>query len=130
MKILVGYEESKVAEEALKVALKQARAFNADLFIVTVLEQSRELQKEDIEAAEDRLEKLKRTHNINDLVCETSASVSFLSPGEYLVEFAQDNNIDEIVIGVKRRSKVGKLVFGSNAQFVILSSPCPVITVT
>jgi nucleotide-binding universal stress UspA family protein len=130
MKILVGYEESKVAEEALKVALQQARAFNADLFIVTVLEQSRELQKEDIEAAEDKLEKLKRTHNINDLVCETSASVSFLSPGEYLVEFAQDNNIDEIVIGVKRRSKVGKLVFGSNAQYVILSAPCPVITVT
>jgi nucleotide-binding universal stress UspA family protein len=130
MKILVGYEESKVAEEALKVALKQARAFNADLFIVTVLEQSLKLQKDDIEAAEDKLEKLKRTHNINDLVCETSASVSFLSPGEYLVEFAQDNNIDEIVIGVKRRSKVGKLVFGSNAQFVILSAPCPVITVT
>jgi nucleotide-binding universal stress UspA family protein len=130
MKILVGYEESRVAEEALKVALKQARAFNAELFIVTVLEQSRELQKDDIEAAEDKLEKLKRTHNINDLVCETSASVSFLSPGEYLVEFAQDNNIDEIVIGVKRRSKVGKLVFGSNAQYVILSAPCPVITVT
>jgi len=130
MKILVGYEESKVAEEALKVALKQARAFNADLFIVTVLEQSRELQIDDIEAAEDKLEKLIRTHNINDLVCETSASVSFLSPGEYLVEFAQDNNIDEFVIGVKRRSKVGKLVFGSNAQFVILSAPCPVVTVT
>ena len=130
MKILVGYEESKVAEEALKVALKQARAFNADLFIVTVLEQSRELQKEDIEAAEDRLEKLKRTHNINDLVCETSASVSFLTPGESLVEFAEENDIDEIVIGVKRRSKVGKLVFGSNAQYVILNAPCPVVTVT
>ena len=130
MKILVGYEESRVAEEALKVALKQARAFNAELFIVTVLEQSRELQKDDIEAAEDKLEKLKRTHHIDDLVCETSASVSFLSPGEYLVEFAQDNDIDEIVIGVKRRSKVGKLVFGSNAQYIILSAPCPVITVT
>ena len=130
MKILAGYEESKVAEEALKLALKQARAFNADLFIVTVLEQSRELLKEDIEAAEDKMEKLKRTHNIDDLVCETSASVSFLSPGEYLVEFAQDNDIDEIVIGVKRRSKVGKLVFGSNAQYVILNAPCPVLTVT
>ena len=130
MKILVGYEKSKVAEEALKVGLKQARAFKAELFIVTILEQSRELQKDDIEAAEDRLEKLKRIHNMDDLVCETSASVSFLSPGEYLVEFAQDNSIDEIVIGVKRRSKVGKLVFGSNAQFVILNAPCPVITVT
>jgi len=46
------------------------------------------------------------------------------------VEFAQDNKIDEIVIGVKRRSKVGKMVFGSNAQYVILNAPCPVVTVT
>jgi len=130
MKFLVGYEASKVAEEALKVGLKHARSFNADIFIVTVLEQSRELQIDDIEAAEDRLENLKRTHSINDLVCETSASVSFLSPGEYLVEFAQENKIDEIFIGVKRRSKVGKLVFGSNAQYVILNAPCPVVTVT
>ena len=44
MKILVGYEESKVAEEALKVALRHARVFKAEVFIVTVLEQSRQLQ--------------------------------------------------------------------------------------
>ena len=129
MKILVGYENSRVAEDALKVALKRARAFNADIFIVTVLEQSRELLKDDIEMAEDRLENLKRTHHINDLVCETSAPVSFLSPAEYLVDFAQENDIDEIVIGVKKRSKVGKLVFGSNALYVILNAPCPVVTV-
>jgi len=130
MKILVGYENSRVAEDALKVALKHARAFKADLFIVTVLEQSRELQKDDIEAAENKLEDLKRTHHIDDLVCETSASVSFLDPGEYLVEFAQENDIEEIVIGLKRRSKVGKLVFGSNAQYVILNASCPVVTVS
>jgi len=129
MKILVGYENSRVAEDALKIAVKRARAFNADIFVVTVLEQSRELQKDDIEAAEDRLENLKRTHHFNDLVCETSAAVTFLSPAEYLVDFAQDNDIDEIVIGVKRRSKVGKLVFGSNALYVILNAPCPVVTV-
>ncbi len=130
MKMLVGYEESKVAQEALEVALKHARAFNADIFIVTVLEQSHELKKEDIEAVEDKLEKLIKTHNINDLVCETSASVSYLTPGENLVEFAQENKIDEIFIGVKRRSKVGKLFFGSNAQYIILNAPCPVVTVT
>ena len=88
------------------------------------------MQKDDIEAVEDKLDKLKRTHNINDLVCETYASVSFQTPGESLVDFAQENDIDEIVIGVKRRSKVGKLVFGSNAQYVILNAPCPVVTVT
>ena len=130
MKILVGYEESSVAEAALKVALKHARAFGAELFIVTSLDQGHELAKEDIEAVEDKLEKLKITHKIDDIHCETHVIVSLLSPGEDLIEFAQDNDVDEIAIGVKKRSKVGKLVFGSNAQYVILESGCTVVTVT
>lgn len=129
MKILVGYEESRVAEAALKLALKHARAFGADLFIVTSLEQSRELQKDDIELVEDKLEDLKRTYKIDDLHCETYAMVSLLSPGENLVEFCKDNDIDQIFIGVKKRSKVNKLVFGSNAQYIILEAPCAVVTV-
>ncbi|MBW2582853.1 MAG: universal stress protein, partial [Deltaproteobacteria bacterium] len=51
------------------------------------------------------------------------------SPGEHLVYYAKDNNIDEIIIGVRRRSKVGKMVFGSTAQYVILEAPCPVLAV-
>jgi nucleotide-binding universal stress UspA family protein len=130
MKILVGYEKSRVAGAALRLAIKHARIYKADLFIVTVLKQSRELQIDDIEAVEDKLENLKKTHDINDLACETCALVSYLTPGENLVEYAQDNNIDEIVIGVKRRSKIGKMMFGSNAQYIILNAPCPVVTVT
>ncbi len=129
MKILVGYEESRAAEAALKVALKHARAFGAELFIVTSLDQSHELAREDIEAVEDKLEKLKITHKIDDIPCEALAVVSVLSPGEALIEFARNNAIDEIVIGVKKRSKVGKLMFGSNTQYVILEADCRVVTV-
>ena len=129
MKILVGYEESKVAEAALNLALKHAKVFGADIFIVTSLEQSHELGREDIEAVEDKLVKLKMSSKIEDLHFETHVMVSLLTPGEDLVQFAQENEIDEIVIGVKKRSKVGKLVFGSNAQYVILEAPCPVVTV-
>lgn len=46
-----------------------------------------------------------------------------------IVQYAKENEVDEIVVGVKRRSKVGKLVFGSNAQYVIIEAPCPVLTV-
>jgi len=49
--------------------------------------------------------------------------------GEDIVDFANENGIDEIVIGVKSRSKVGKLLFGSTAQYVILKSSCPVTSV-
>jgi nucleotide-binding universal stress UspA family protein len=37
--------------------------------------------------------------------------------------------IDLIFLGIVKKSKVGKLLFGSTAQYVILHAPCPVVTV-
>ncbi len=54
---------------------------------------------------------------------------AFWNPGEDLIQFANENEIDEIIVGVKRRSNVGKLVFGSNARYVIMEANCPVVTV-
>ena len=129
MKILVGYDGSKVAEDALKLAQEHARVFGADIHLITSLQQSRELQKEDIDEAESRLDHLKLTFDFDKIPCEAHTSVTYLTAGEDLVQFAEENNIDLIYIGIKKRSKVGKLVFGSNAQYVILHAPCPVTTV-
>jgi nucleotide-binding universal stress UspA family protein len=52
-----------------------------------------------------------------------------LQAGEDLVMLAEENKVDEIIIGVRRRSKVGKLLFGSTAQYVILNASCPVVSV-
>ncbi|MFZ1956497.1 MAG: universal stress protein, partial [Desulfobacterales bacterium] len=52
-----------------------------------------------------------------------------LAPGEDLVRFAKENDVDLMVVGVKRRSKVGKLLMGSTAQFVIIKAPCPVLSI-
>ena len=41
----------------------------------------------------------------------------------------ENEDVDLVFIGVEKRSKVGKLLFGSTAQHVILNSPCPVVTV-
>ena len=129
MRILVGYDGSKVADDVIKRAHKHAKAFNADVYIVTSLEQDPGLNKEDIDRAESKLEKLRTPFKADNIPCETQATVSYQSPGEDLVNYARDNNIDEIIIGVRRRSKVGKLVFGSTAQYVILEAPCPVLAV-
>lgn len=127
MKILVGYDGSRASEKALKLAQNHAKAFNADIYLLTSLEQGPTLQKEDIEKAEDDLENLKRPFKSDGIHCEADVVVSHLSAGEDLVQFIQENKIDEIFIGVKKRSKVEKLVFGSTAQYVILNAPCPVI---
>ena len=129
MKILVGYDGSRVSENVLDFAHKHAKAFKADICIMTSMTQGPELKKKDIDKAESKLEKIKTLFKADDIPCESHASVSFQSPGENLVEFAKNNDIDEIIIGVRKKSKVGKLMFGSTAQYVILNAPCPVVAV-
>jgi nucleotide-binding universal stress UspA family protein len=129
MNIMVGYDRSNVAKEALVLVKKHAKAFDAKVYLITALAQGPDLQLEDIQKAEHELERLRISFKEDGIACETHAIISSLSAGEDLVQFAQENGIDEIVIGVRRRSKVGKLLFGSNAQYIILQATCPVVTV-
>lgn len=53
--------------------------------------------------------------------------VSDHDAGEALLERAAD--ADLLVIGLRRRSRVGKFILGSTAQDVLLKANCPVLTV-
>jgi nucleotide-binding universal stress UspA family protein len=61
--------------------------------------------------------------------CEEHLLIRGMEPGEDIVQFAEDHQADEIIIGVIKKSKVQKFLLGSNAQYVILHSPCMVIAV-
>ena len=126
MKILVGYTKSNMPENALKLAKKHAKVFDAEVHLLTSLMQGPDLGLLDIERAESDLENKKMSFETDGIPCETHAVVSYLTPGEDIVQFAKENKIDEIIMGVVRKSKVGKLIFGSTAQHVILSAACPV----
>jgi nucleotide-binding universal stress UspA family protein len=129
MKILVGYDGSNAAREALSLAVKHATAFQAAVHVVTSHVGGGAEHVEDIETAEHVLEYAKKLFEAEGIPCETHLLIRGLTPGEDLVEFAKEEQIDQIIVGVKKRSKVDKLVFGSTCQFVILNAPCPVLTV-
>ena len=129
MKILVGYDGTNSAKEALNLAKSQAKAFSASIEVVTSMQKGTESERKEIEQAERGLEYAKSSFEDSGIECNTHLLIRGLSPGEDLVEFANENQIDQIVVGVKRRSKVGKLLLGSTAQYVILQAQCPVVTV-
>jgi nucleotide-binding universal stress UspA family protein len=129
MKILVGYDGTNSAKEALNLAKTHAKVFDASVAVVTSMEKGTENQREDITEAEKLLEWAKSLFEENEVACDTHLLIRGLTPGEDIVEFARENQVDEIIVGVKRRSKVGKLLMGSTAQYVILQAPCPVVSV-
>jgi len=51
------------------------------------------------------------------------------SPSGEIIDYLDDHDIDQVVIGGRRRSPTGKVLFGSTAQEVTLSAPCPVTIV-
>ena len=129
MKILVGFDGSNVAKEALSLAEKHANSFNGAIILVHSMAGGPEIPRKDFEIAENNLEYEKNRLLDSKIACESILSVRGLEAGEDLVQLADEKKVDEIIIGVRRRSKVGKLIFGSTAQFVILNAPCPVVSV-
>lgn len=129
MKILVGVNEFKVSQKVLEVAVKHAKAFEAKLILVTSRMGGDKTSVDDVDEGNRRLEEAKRFVENAGVPCETHLLVRDLQPGEDIVAFATEKNVDEIVIGIRKTSKMDKLVFGSTAQYVILKAPCPVVSV-
>ncbi|WP_372677271.1 universal stress protein [Desulfosarcina sp.] len=129
MKILVGFDGSNSAKDALALAKKHAAAFDATVVIVSSLTGGSVTHAVEVEHATENLEVAKKMFDEDGIPCETKLLVRGMTPGEDIVDYAKEKAIDEIIIGIKRRSKVGKLLFGSNAQYIIIKAPCPVVTV-
>lgn len=129
MKIMVGYDGSNSSKDALALAKKHAVAFDAEVIVVTSLTGGSVTHAVEVEHATEDLESAKKMIDGDDIRVDTKLLVRGMTPGEDLVDYAKEKAIDEIIIGIKRRSKVGKLLFGSNAQYIIIKAPCPVVTV-
>ncbi|RKD95206.1 universal stress protein [Halopiger aswanensis] len=86
------------------------------------MDELRELQRipEAVETAIDRLE---------DAGLEYAVHEATGDPAETILARADEYDSDAIVVGVRKRSPVGKVLFGSVAQAVILDSDRPVTVV-
>jgi len=129
MKILVGYKGIDVGKDLMDIAVKHAKAFNGEICIITSMMGGEKTEKQEVIDAEKNLEKAKAYFDDFGVKSETHLLIRGLEAGEDIVKFARENKIEEIIIGVRSRSKVGKLLFGSAAQVVILEAHCPVVSV-
>lgn len=144
MTIVVGYVPTDEGRAALRLAVTEALGRESRLVIVssrhvddgTTLSEIRAYDRtvdgvrRALEAEiSSELEKSLGESHIAELTYEVQTKVPSDSPSEDLINAAVAADADFLVIGLRRRSAVGKLLLGSNAQRVLLEAPCPVIAV-
>jgi nucleotide-binding universal stress UspA family protein len=131
MKILVGYDGSDVAKQTLELAKKIAIRFSGDVVVATSFMIGEDAQQfiEEIKRARKELQAIEDSFSKTTVPCRTELLRRGMHPGEDLVTFAQEISADLIIVGIQRQSKIGKLFLGSNAQYIILNAPCPVVSI-
>ena len=129
MKILVGYNGSEVAKSALSLAKGYAKTYDALVYVVISLEGGVGEKIEEINEAAENLKFAQDFLERDGIRCKTEQLVRGLTPGEDLVKFAKENEIDHLFVGIEKKSKTRKMLLGSTAQYVILQASCPVTSV-
>ena len=129
MKILVGYNGSEASKSALSQAKSFAKTFNAKVFVVASLEGGSGEKMDEISVTTQNLKFAKDLMDQAGVQCETQQLVRGLTPGEDLVKFAEENDIDHLFVGIEKKSKTRKILLGSTAQYIILKAPCHVTSV-
>lgn len=130
MNFMVCYDGSMEAKKALELAREHAKVWSASLEVVNSIMREISLKRSFIEKKEQSLEnEIKELLGGSDIPYKVELLIDTLHPEEQMVQYAEKERIDQIFVGIEKKSKVGKLVFGSTAQYMILEAPCPVVSV-
>ncbi|MDR6416635.1 universal stress protein [Pseudarthrobacter sulfonivorans] len=120
MSVAVGYVASQEGRAALSAAIREAALRRTDLQILGPVPGQGSADAD-----------------IRDAIAEAAAAgvAASLREGDdaeaadLMIDASYEEDVELIVIGVRRRSPVGKLFLGSTAQRVILEAGCPVTAV-
>ena len=127
--ILVGYLPTPEGEAALDAAIQLARSRGVRLVVVHAAEDAHHLSPEQLDADRAQQSMIDRLLANEHLEHEVVWRNTRFSPAQQVLSTASSLGASLIVIGIRRRSAIGKVLLGSNAQEVILSSRIPVLCV-
>ena len=124
MTVVLGYVRTDEGQAALATALDLLQ--EGERLVVVNKSEPDELQGEFSEEQE--------ADAFHDRLAEQGVEAEVLTltaadePADVIVAQAVASDARLVVIGMRRRSPVGKMLLGSTAQAVLFNAPCPVVT--
>ena len=127
MSVVVGYVPTPEGDAALDAAVREARSRDSRVIVVL----SERGHRFGAEAAELQgyADDVRQRLDDAGLSHEVRLTSRGRDVADDIISAAVESQAALIVIGLRRRSPVGKLLLGSNAQRILLDAPCPVLAV-
>jgi universal stress protein A len=138
-RVLVPTDFSDSSEAALKYGRAFARAFHASFYLLHIIQDpytqpwAAEAFPAPLNDLLDQWQTQARTRLLESLT-ETDRAAAIVdvrigSPYVEIVRYAEEQQIDLIVLGTHGRGPLGHVLLGSVAEKVVRKAPCPVLTV-
>jgi nucleotide-binding universal stress UspA family protein len=121
--IVVGFLDSAEGQAALEYAVIEADRRSARLIVV----HSTVARDDDAESAVRTA--LQKTGTPAGVAAEYRSVTGGKDVSEAVLAVVEQVQAELVVIGIRRRSPVGKLILGSTAQRILLEAGCPVVAV-
>lgn len=136
MRVLLAYDGSPAAREALELAL--SRYGDEELVALYVLEVDPTTY--DASAVGGGTDDIPEADEAEAVLAEAGeraardgyeleTDVEQGSPSDVIVDYAETEGFDQIVMGTHGRQSISELIVGSTAERVVRNSPVPVLTV-
>lgn len=127
MTIILGYLPTPEGAAALEAAIEEARRRDSRITLVTVSGPAGDADapfsaEQQVDAVLERLQEA-------GVEGELRESAYGEDPGQAIIAAAAETAAELVVVGLRRRSALGKLILGSTAQDVLLGTDCPVLAV-
>lgn len=127
--IIVGYLPTREGRAALRRAAQESLLRQTRLIVISSTRGGKEYAAEDAARFEAELTSIQADLDAAGVKHEVRQLVRGNDPAEDLIAVAEEVGADLIIIGLRRRTPVGKLILGSNAQRILLDAACPVLAV-
>ena len=149
-KILLPHDGTEISDKALEKSKEFAKAFNAELYIVHVIEHipippslilgnerqwiaesrrsiAKKLKEGWLKMAKEKINPVLEKENIK---FNTSVLTDQQPLSEQILKFASDNKVNLIIVGSKRLNKISKIkALGSVSRKISENADCPVMII-
>jgi nucleotide-binding universal stress UspA family protein len=126
--VVVGYVPDASGYLAVTEAVRETRWRETDVVVVNVVDsvgytRPTAADELDLDALTTRLDSEGVPHRIRHL------DIGSGTASDAILRVAEEVDAELLVVGIHRRSPVGKVLLGSNAQRILLNATCPVLAV-